>query len=402
MRQAQGVGEWCVESPAAENMAARVDFELCLPGSGKELIGLADFVERSVADMHRKTAGRAFLFAEFEDQGAGGDAGEDVGEIEVLFEAGEVPARAVTLLHVVHGGEPTAAAGKFHPLIQGANIHGSFASERKPDNREPIRVDLGTSDQDIEAPERVPGAFAHQSPVGLLEGMLADIGCDDDIAHFGQGPPIPVQAATADDVLACAAVTVKREHGADGGGLVRGDCQPGLGTTPGSGFKAELFEPVWAAGRLVAPQDLDGERNRLRPLTAHHETEQHFTGIALPFARGGKVGGGKLPRADRRGVSDRRPGERQAEEEGNPGPGKGGLSSRKAWPAAGRSHWPHGLPRLARGDNHESGPWVPPCLGAYRSLRFVPHQPSTLAFNFRRTTSQVGRIEGPLNRVTGS
>ncbi len=108
--------------PAVVNVQKH--FVLCF----ENLVSRLNLFQRSAGDFDGEAAGGFFQQAVFQHEGARGDEGEDVAEVEVLLQTGEVPARSVTVFHVLDRRQPTAADGDFETLVQSGDIHRRFAA----------------------------------------------------------------------------------------------------------------------------------------------------------------------------------------------------------------------------------------------------------------------------------
>ena len=89
---------------------------------------------------------------------------------------------------ILDGGEPAAAACQPAPARR-ERPHTSWS--RRPATARPppaARVHLRQRGHIIQAPERVPGPFAHEGPVGVLQFVLADVRGDDHVAHVDHAP----------------------------------------------------------------------------------------------------------------------------------------------------------------------------------------------------------------------
>ena len=189
-------------------MRAWVDGKREIGLSIEDPVGGAESLESLPADRHGETSGRLLLLAQFAHQGARGNTGEDVGELEVLFQAGEVEARAMAVLHVGDGRKPSAATCHLQALIKSGDIHGGLATQRKAGDGEAVGVHLRKRDNVVQAAQGVPDAFPHERPVRVLEFVLADVGRNNDITPLDEFAAIPIRAGAMHDLLAAASVTI--------------------------------------------------------------------------------------------------------------------------------------------------------------------------------------------------
>ena len=235
-----------------------------------------------------------FLLPDFHDEGAWSDTGEDVGEIELLFQPREIPAGAVAILHVRHRGQPSAAAGGPDPLIQRGHIHGGLPSKRKPRNGKPVGVHLGPGLQVIKAPERIPDPLPHQRPLGMLQLVLADIRGNDSTPHPRQCRSIPVKALPVHHLAAGAPVPGDGQHGPHPAFPVQRHHHPGMGTAVRQALKSHLLKLI---PRLRAWDALEHFGIQWHPgghCPSHQSVEQFLAGVPLPES-GLSRGGGRKP-----------------------------------------------------------------------------------------------------------
>ena len=130
----------------------------------------------------------------------------------------------------------------FEPLVEGGDIHRGLSAQRQARDGEAGGVHFRQRNDVIEATERVPGALAHEGPVGVLQVVLADVGRDDHIAPVNQRAAIPVEAGAVHDLLAAAAVAMQGEHSADLALGLRGAGQPDVRPTVRQRLQGEFFE----------------------------------------------------------------------------------------------------------------------------------------------------------------
>ncbi len=107
-------------------------------------------------------------------KGAGGNQGIDIRKINKLAQAGEFPAQAVALLHLVHAREKAGAHGSFDTGIHGTEPHGHLPAKGETAAADPLRVNPGQGFQVIHAPYEVPEPLAHQGAVLFIDLVLAD------------------------------------------------------------------------------------------------------------------------------------------------------------------------------------------------------------------------------------